>query len=132
MYAKLKRAIEKQLSIPIKKQTSEYGKLFESWFINECNRLNEYNHLDYKFSYLRTKDDAEIDLIIERPDKSIVLVEIKSTEKIEARHLKHLNHFKKDFPESELVCVCDEKTIRKSDGVIIAPWQKAFKILKLG
>ncbi len=128
----VKRAIEKQLSIPIKKQTSEYGKLFESWFMNECHRLNEYYQLDYKFSYLRTKDDAEIDLIIERPNKTIALVEIKSTDKIEERHLKHLKHFKKDFPDAELICVCNEKILRKSNGIMVTPWQRAFKILKLG
>ena len=127
----MRKAIEKQLTVPIEKQTSEYGKFFESWFINECHRLNEYYQLDYKFSYLRTKDDAEIDLIIERPNKSITLVEIKSTDQIEDRHLKHLKHFKKDFPTADLICVCTEEKIRRKDGVVIAPWNQAFKVLKL-
>jgi predicted AAA+ superfamily ATPase len=90
--------------------------------------------LGYKFSYLRSKDDAEIDLIIERPDQTVALVEIKSSETIEERHLKHLKHFKhfsKDFPKADLICVCDEKSKRKVDGVTITPWSQAFKILKL-
>jgi predicted AAA+ superfamily ATPase len=127
----VKRAIEKQLTIPIQKQTTQYGKAFESWFINECFRLNEYQQLDYKFSYLRTKDDAEIDLIIERPDHSVTLVEIKSTDKIEGRHLKHLKHFRKDFPDANFICVCSEKKTRKVDGINVIPWQQAFKLLKL-
>jgi predicted AAA+ superfamily ATPase len=127
----VRRSIEKQLTIPIQKQTSMYGKLFESWFINECHRMNEYNQLDYKFSYLRTKDDAEVDLIIERPDGSMTLVEIKSSEKIEDRHLRHLLHFKKDFPHADLICVCQEKKQRKASDVVITPWQSALKILRL-
>jgi predicted AAA+ superfamily ATPase len=127
----VRRAIEKQLSIPVKKQTSLYGVLFESWFINECHRLNEYFQLDYKFSYLRTKDDAEIDLIIERPDQSVTLVEIKSTDKIEDRHLKHLKSFKKDFLNANYVCVSDENKSRTLDGILITPWKNAFKVLKL-
>ncbi len=127
----VRRAIQKQLSIPVEKQTSNYGKLFESWFVNECHRLNEYNQLDYQFSYLRTKDDAEIDLIIERPNGTFTLVEIKSSEKIEQRHLKHLKLFKDDFKNADLVCVCNEKKVRKTDGVTVSPWSEAFKILKL-
>jgi predicted AAA+ superfamily ATPase len=126
----IRRAIEKQLTIPLQKQTSQYGKAFESWFVNECFRLNEYHQRDFKFSYLRTKDDAEIDLIIERPDGTISLVEIKSAERIETRHLKHLRHFGLDFPSANKVCVCNEKRSRKVDEILISPWQKAFKLLK--
>jgi predicted AAA+ superfamily ATPase len=127
----VRKAIEKQLTIPLQKQTTQYGKAFESWFINECFRLNEYHQLDFKFSYLRTKDDAEIDLIIERPDRTISLVEIKSSERIEARHLKHLKHFEKDFPNSNKICVCNEKKSRQVDKILITPWKKAFKLLNL-
>ena len=127
----VRRAIEKQLSIPLQKKTSDYGKLFETWYINEVHRYNECKGLDYNFSYIRTKDDAEIDLIIERPDKSVSLVEIKSSEKIEERHLKHLNSFKNDFPNADLICVCNEKKARKVDGVWILPWKESFKVLRL-
>jgi hypothetical protein len=42
----------------------------------ECFRLNEYLKLNLKFSYLHTKDDVEIDLIVERPGNPDLLVEI--------------------------------------------------------
>ncbi len=127
----VKRAIEKQLTIDLEEQTTDYGKTFESWFVNECIRYNEYYQLDYSFSYLRTKDDAEIDLIIERPDKSVSLVEIKSAAKIEDRHLKHLRGFRTDFPKADYICVSREKKVRQIDNVIITPWHDAFKLLKL-
>ncbi len=125
------RAIEKKLKITVESRSSEFGKLFESWFINEVHRYNEYFQLDYHISYLRTKDDAEIDLIIERPDGSISLVEIKSSEVIEDRHLKHLISFKKDFPNADLVCISNEKKARKVNDIQILPWKSSFKYLKL-
>ncbi len=44
-------------------------------------RLNEYKQKDFRFSYLRAKDDAGIDLIVDRPGASTALVEIKSKQK---------------------------------------------------
>lgn len=38
---------------------------------------------DWRLSYLRTKDDAEIDLIIERPGMKRAAIEIKSTSRME-------------------------------------------------
>lgn len=125
------RAVSRQLTIPLQKRSGEWGRHFESWFINECFRLNEYNQLDYKFSYLRTKDGAEIDLIIERPDKSVTLVEIKSTNRIEDRHLKHLKSFKKDFPEANYVCISDEKVPRIYQGILITSWMSGLRKLGL-
>lgn len=123
------RAIEGKLTVPLQKQSSDFGNAFESWFINECHRLNSYLELDYKFSYLRTKDDVEIDLIIERPNGSMALVEIKSTERIDDRHLRHLLHFEKDFPKAQLICISQEKQAKKVGRVSVLPWQMAWKEL---
>ena len=87
--------------------------------------------MDYKFSYLRTKDGVEIDLIVERPDGSVALVEIKSSEKIDERHLRHLEHFAKDFPKAQLICVSQEKNPKKVGRILVLPWQLAWKELGL-
>ncbi len=127
----VKRSLENRLKIPIQPGTSEYGKDFESFFINECIRLNAYFELDYQFSYLCTKDGAEIDLIIERPDKSIALVEIKSTDRVDARHLKWLESFKKDFPKAEFFCVSCVTQPQRIGKIQILPWQESFHALGL-
>jgi predicted AAA+ superfamily ATPase len=123
----VKRALQRLSSIPLSPQTSEYGEAFETWFINECFALNSYQELDYEFSYLRTKDDAEIDLIVTRPDGSQALVEIKSATKIEARHLRHMLAFKKDFPKAQYICAAMVKQAQKIEGVHVLPWKLAFK-----
>ncbi len=128
----VKRALEKQINIPLEPKTTTYGNAFEAWFVNECHRYNSYYELDYSFSYLRTKDGAEIDLIIETPDKKIFLIEIKSASKIDADHLKHLISFKKDFIGAEFICACDVSRKEMRDEIQILPWRDALKkIFKL-
>lgn len=122
----VKKALEDRLSIPLSRGTSEYGKAFESWFINECLRLNSYRELDYRFSYLRTKDDVEVDLIIERPNRSMALVEIKSGENIDERHVRSLNLFSRDFPKAQLICAAQVKRPQKIGAVSVLPWREAF------
>ena len=76
------RTLQNTVNLKLYAQTPAYGDLFEQFIILECIRLNDYFEKHYSFSYLRTKDDVEIDLIIERPGKNPVLVEIKSSTKI--------------------------------------------------
>jgi predicted AAA+ superfamily ATPase len=125
----VKRALERKLTTKLIAQTSDYGNAFESWFITECFRLNSYLELDYSFSYLKTKDDMEIDLIIERPDGTMALVEVKSSTHIDERHVRNLLHFKKDFPKAQLICASRVEHNQKIDGVMVLPWKKAFKEL---
>lgn len=123
------RAIEQKLTLPMQPRTSEFGNSFEAWFINECHRLNSYLELDYKFSYLLTKDDVEVDLILERPDGSVALIEIKSAEKVDERHVRNLLHFAKDFPNAQLICVAREKVPKKMGRVSVLPWNLALEAL---
>jgi predicted AAA+ superfamily ATPase len=123
----VKRALERRLKTPIAISTSEFGNAFESWFINECVRRNSYLELDLKFSYLRTKDDAEIDLIIEKPNGKVILVEIKSSAKIDSRHIKNLIGFKKDFPGADLFCASRVEFPQSIDGIEVLPWSQALE-----
>jgi hypothetical protein len=50
---------------------------------------------------LRTKDDAEIDLIVERPGASTALVEIRSAQRVDDRDMRALEIFVADIPKSE-------------------------------
>jgi len=63
------RALTRTLSVPLIKSTSYYGCVFEHFIILECVRLASYFYPEYRFSYLKTRDDVEIDLIVERPDQ---------------------------------------------------------------
>lgn len=127
----VKRALQNQLSIPVLPETNIYGEAFETWFINECRILNSYYGLDYEFSYLRTKDDVEVDLIIKKPNGDLSLVEIKSATHIDHRHVKHLMNFKKDFPTAQFICVSQIKHSQMIEGIHVLPWKQALKALEL-
>jgi hypothetical protein len=62
---------------PLVLGNSYYGEVFEHYVILEAIRLANYFNLDYRFSYLKTKDDAEVDLIVDRPGKPHLFIEIK-------------------------------------------------------
>jgi predicted AAA+ superfamily ATPase len=122
----VKRALQRRLTVPLQDRTSEYGEAFESWFLTECHRLNHYLELDYAFSYLRTKDDVEVDLVIDRPGQALVLVEIKSAAVVDERHIRNLVRFQDDFPDAELICAARVPQAQKMGRVLVLPWQEAL------
>lgn len=86
----LVRAIEKTLSIPLIDHSSYYGGFFETFIVLEVKKFIEYHRLEWSMSYLCTKDNVEIDLVISRPKKSPLLIEIKSAKTIFESDLKSL------------------------------------------
>jgi len=122
----VKRSIERQLTVSLTPSSSDFGREFESFFINECIKLNSYLEKDYKLSYLRTKDDAEIDLIIETPKRETFLIEIKSSRQILDSHLKHLHSFKSSFKKARYFCASLENRPRLVDGIEVMPWKNVL------
>jgi predicted AAA+ superfamily ATPase len=127
----VRRALDRTLTIELKPGTYAYGKAFEHLVIAEAVRLNEYQQRDFRFSYLRTKDDAEIDLVIERPGISTALVEIKSTQRIDDRDTRSLERFAADMPKSEAIILSTDPTAKRIGNVKAFPWQQGLKELGL-
>jgi predicted AAA+ superfamily ATPase len=123
----VKRALENTLDIPLKPQTFFFGNAFEHWVITELFRLNHYYKKDYSLSYLRTKDQAEIDVIIEMPGKGHILVEIKSTTRPDRVEARKLEHFLDDFPDAEALMLCLADEPQKIGNVLCLPWQEGIK-----
>ncbi len=98
----VKRALERKLSLDLNSGTSEYGFAFEHWVILEIYRSIQYFKREFELSYLMSQHGVEIDLIIDRPGLTPVLVEIKSTERIRWDDTTALISFAKDFPNSDL------------------------------
>ena len=121
------RALASLATVPLTKQTHEYGNVFEHFIILECVRLADYYRLDYRFSYLRTKDDVEIDLIVERPGKSLLCIEIKSARHIVERDLATFLRISLELGGAECVCICDEEFPKKIDHVNVLPWRMALE-----
>ncbi len=126
----VKRAFDKTLTLrPSSGQM--IGPLFEHFIICEFFRLNEYKGTDYTFSYLATQGGLEVDLIVERPGAKTAFVEIKSSESVTDRHVKHLKTLATDAGDVEAYCFSREKRSRKIDNVLIMPWREGFERLGL-
>src|SRR5262249_55247015 len=95
------RTLARLLRVPLQESISAYSETFEHFIILECMKLASYYALDYRFSYLCTKDDAEIDLIINRPGQPYLFIEIKSSKEITSQSLKSLGKLAKDFQNCE-------------------------------
>jgi len=121
------RTLSKMLDVPLVAGNYGYGKSFEHFIVLEFIRRNDYLECDYSFSYLRTKDGVEIDLIIQRPGKKIVLAEIKSTTQVGDDHCRALRSTVDFFKDAERIVISQEKMARKlEDGILVLPWSEAL------
>ena len=123
-----RKALEKTLSVPVKPGTFAFGQALEHFILAECRALNHYFEKDYRFSYLKTKDGREIDLIIQRPGEPDLLVEIKSTAEIRKEHIRTLQKIAADWKAPcESQVWSQDPQIQKINGVQCLPWQSAVR-----
>lgn len=118
----VQRALAEVLTLPLVESSYGYGKTFEHFIILELHRRSSYLRNDFKFSFLVTKDDAEIDLIVERPGRKTILIEIKSTTTVREDHVSALRKFLPDFKNSEGICLSRDRTVQKFGDVTCLPW----------
>ena len=117
----VKRALANELTLPVISGNSEYGRAFEHFWITEVFRLNNYYQTDYTFSYFAT-NDIEIDLVVERPGKPMLFIEIKSSEHVKDIELRAIRQLSKEHKNSQAICVCREPRKRLFDNVLVCPW----------
>ena len=92
----------------------------------------ELERTDYRFSYLRTKDDLEIDLIVERPGEKLLLIEIKSAKIIDEVEISKLRAIQKDLAPCELWIASRESHPRYLDFATLFPWEMVLQALYPG
>lgn len=121
------RALARLISIPLAPQTSAYGEAFEHYIVLECFRLAAYFNREFRFSYLRTPADVEIDLIVERPGKPLLCIEIKSATIVSPQSLRSFIELTKDISGAEAICLCNEKYAKQIENVMVFPWKEGLK-----
>ena len=122
----VERALSRSLDVPLKEGTYAYGNAFETFFINEVVKMKSYLRKDYSLSYLRTKDDAEIDLIVERNPEDRVLIEIKSTKRVQQADARNLNRLATSLKHSKALLVSQDPNAKAFDLVTALPWQQGL------
>lgn len=127
------RALKKTLKVPVERSSPEFGGLFENFFINEVRRMNSYRRLDLTLSYYRTEAGAEVDLIVERPGKSWLAMEVKATERPSTALCSGLLSFAGLMPGAELLLVCrveKPQLFRFGERTVRAlPWMDCLRML---
>lgn len=120
------RGISRNLTAQLNVGTSAYGEAFEHYVILECIRLANYFYPEYRFSYLRTKDDAEIDLVVERPGQPVLFIEIKSSNNVYSEQLRAFKQLTQDFKNCEAICLSMDPFAKQIDHIKILPWQQGL------
>jgi uncharacterized protein len=122
----LARTLARTVTLPPSPRTSYYGELFEQFIIQECWKLTHYFKREWRLSYLRTKDDAEIDLVIERPGLPLLCIEIKSSTQVDESELRGFIRLTHELDNCEAVCFANVPERRTWGAVTIWPWREGI------
>lgn len=123
----VQRFLSGEIRSLLTKKTFAYGQAFETFLINEILRYNSYLELDYKASYLQTKNGPEIDLILSRGKENIA-IEIKSAENVDLLKINTFEKLASDIPgNTRLYCISQDVSRSKTGKVICVYWKDFFK-----
>ena len=106
--------------------TSEYGRAFEHFILQECWAYCHYSRLDFPITFWRTASGAEVDIILGDTE---VAIEVKSSENA-AEKTKGLHLFREEHKCRKSLIVSRDPLPRKLQSNIgILPWRMFCKML---
>lgn len=121
------RCLARRLAISLAPKTSAYGDAFEHFILLEFIRLGNYFQPDYRFSFIRTASDVEIDLVVERPGKPLLCIEIKSADVINEMDIRSFINITKDISDCEAIVLSQDRFMKKFDHVTCYPWKQGLE-----
>lgn len=121
------RALSRRLSIPLTPKTAAYGETFEHYIILEFQRLGRYLQPEYRYSFIRTSGDVEVDLVVERPGKPLLCIEIKSSTEINDRDISSFHRLTRDIPNCEAVVLSQDRFMKRFDHITCYPWKEGIQ-----
>lgn len=119
----VKRQLDRTIEMKLVSSTSAFGEAFEHLVILEIIRRAAYEDKQWNFSYFRTKDGNEIDLIISPNRREEILVEIKSTKRVDEGEAKRLSELSHDFNPKAVYYFSQDPISQKINNVMCLPWQ---------
>ncbi len=124
-------ALNGDLRSVLKPSTFRYGKLFETWAVQEIVRLNDDSNLGLRLNYWRDSTGNEVDLIVSKSTaQPRVAIEIKSAEHPTPSDVKPLKLFALDYPKVKLLCLCRTSRAYKMDGIEFLPLGEGLTVLQ--
>lgn len=121
------RSLSRRLSVPLAQRTAAYGEAFEHFILLEIMRLCNYFQPDYRLSFICTVSGVEIDVVIERPNKPLLCIEIKSTDLIDETNIRPFSKFTQEIPDCEAIVISQDRFMKAFDHVHCYPWKQAME-----
>ncbi len=100
--------------------TELFGNAFESLIFQELIAYSHYSGKEFRVSYWRTASQLEVDFILGNHE---VVLEVKSSNRIVARHLGGIKAFREEYDVRKSIVVCTEVLPRIHDNIDILPWR---------
>ena len=121
-------AITGELRSELKPASFRYGRLFETFVIQEMIRCNDYLDLGLRLNHWRDKDGREVDVIISRSySRPLVGIEVKSNTHPLPEDFHGLRIFHDDYPQTALWCLCNTPHAYRSGDIEVMPWQQGLE-----
>jgi predicted AAA+ superfamily ATPase len=118
------RSLAGVVDLDLRKGTSAYGETFEHFILLECFKANSYEEWGFQFSYLRTKDDNEIDLILHGPGRPLIAIEIKSTTQVDPIEVRRFENLAQELNPKALLMVSNDPRPQKFSLATCIPWEQ--------
>lgn len=122
----VKRQLDHTLESKLVESTSAYGEAFEHWVILEIIRRAEIQGKDWNFSFFRTKEGNEIDLIISLSRNKEILVEIKSSDRVDESEVTYLERLSGKFNTKAVYYLSQDPVSQKLGAVHCRHWIKGI------
>lgn len=106
-----------------------FGQAFEHFIFLEMWTHSSYSELDYEINFWRTKSGLEVDFILGGGE---IAVEVKGTARVDTRDFKPLRAFIETYSPRGAYIVCNEKTRRVHNGIVVIPWREFLQDLWTG
>ncbi len=106
----------------IELRTSEAGRAFETFLINEIRAYQSYHENYESLFFWRTSNGLEVDLVVGR--NASVAFEFKCADQIRSKDLAGLRAFNEENkPRCKLVVYNGPEQYETEDGITILPWR---------
>ncbi len=121
-----------ELGIELKRSSFRYGKLFETYIVQELVRHNDYLERGFRFFYWRDKNGCEVDIVIARSaSQPLAGIEIKTTNDVSDDDLLGLKSFHEDYPQIPRYCFSQTpRSYVLPSGIMVLPWRDGLALLK--
>ena len=122
------RSLARNLTLDITPGSYSWGNAFEHFVILECKRLISYSGNQFELNFLRTYEDQEIDLVVQRPGKPLLLIEIRSGDRISPDDVRTMTKLRDLInTPTECLLLSRDPIAQLIDDVRCLHWQQGFR-----